>query len=160
MISERAMDLYLKALDPLKLYFYQSDIDEFKQESTQIDDMVRAGDLSLAYKIFRRFVQRLDQRVAVAQELLDGNFDFTRNEEIVTDPDTAQYATNDSEARDRWRRQIKYAILDLRDEDKTVEEAVEQLKRRYSRYARRWKGTPIRLTCRPVPTTISKSRCV
>ncbi|NNE01253.1 MAG: tail-specific protease, partial [Pirellulaceae bacterium] len=84
-ISERALDLFIDSLDPLKLYFYQSDIDEFHQSATQIDDMVRAGDLSLAYDVFRRFTQRVDERVAVAQELLSSDFDFDREETIVID---------------------------------------------------------------------------
>ena len=76
-ISQRALALFTKSLDPLKLYFYQSDIDEFNRNASQIDDMVQKGDLSLAYKIFERFIQRVDERVAVAQELLNGDFDFT-----------------------------------------------------------------------------------
>ncbi len=70
-ISERALTLYLKSLDPMKLYFYQSDIDEFQASSKVIDDMVQQGDLSLAYKIFGRFIQRVDERVDVALQLLD-----------------------------------------------------------------------------------------
>tara|TARA_R110002049_G_scaffold72490_1_gene186942 strand:- start:31141 stop:33300 length:2160 start_codon:yes stop_codon:yes gene_type:complete len=145
-ISRRAMDLFIDSLDPLKLYFYQSDINEFHRSETKIDDMVRVGDLSLAYDIFRRFTQRVDERVAVAQELLDSKFDFKRDESIIIDPDAATYANTPDEARDRWRRQIKYALLDLKDaeEDEDApshEEAVEQLRRRYTRYANRWKQT-------------------
>lgn len=148
-ISERALQLYIKSLDPLKLYFYQSDIDEFGKAKTEIDNMVQNGDLGLAYQIFTRFIQRVDERVAVAMELLDGDFDFTKEESILTDPDEAKYSTSPEVARDRWRRQIKYAMLDLRD-DSDAEEAAEgddedsyteQLRRRYSRYARRWKQT-------------------
>ena len=79
-LSTRAMDLYLDSLDPLKLYFYQSDVDEFHAKSNSIDDMVRVGDLSLGYDIFRRFISRVDERVAVAQELLHGDFDFNKEE--------------------------------------------------------------------------------
>ncbi|MGB0599563.1 MAG: carboxy terminal-processing peptidase [Rubripirellula sp.] len=140
-ISKRALELFVKSLDPMKLYFYQSDIDEFSKNETRIDDMLMNGDLSLGYDIFRRFIQRVDERVAVAQELLEGDFDFSKDETIVIDPDSAVYATNPAEARDRWRRQIKYALLDLKDEGKEGEEAVEQLQRRYGRYARRWKQT-------------------
>lgn len=140
-ISERALALFIKALDPMKLYFYQSDVDEFDKSSKKIDDMVRAGDLSLAYEIFERFITRLDERVAVAQELLDGEFDFTKEEAIIIDPDAAKYATNPAEAKDRWRRQIKYALLDMKDEGKEGEEALGQLRRRYARYARRWRST-------------------
>ena len=145
-ISKRALDLFVDSLDPLKLYFYQSDVDQFQRSSTKIDDMVRAGDLSLAYNIFRRFTERVDERVKVAKELLEGDFNFQLDESIVIDPEVATYAKTPEEARDRWRRQIKYALLDLKDTDDdeealTADEAVDQLRRRYDRYARRWKKT-------------------
>lgn len=149
-ISERALQLYIKSLDPLKLYFYQSDIDEFEKAKADIDDMVRNGDLGLAYDIFTRFIQRVDERVAVAMELLDGEFDFTKIESIVIDPEEAIYAKSPEDSRDRWRRQIKYAMLDLKDdnadeasddEEPKDEDYVGQLQRRYSRYAKRWKQT-------------------
>ena len=108
-VSERALDLFLNSLDPMKLYFYQSDIDEFSRYKTQIDDMVRAGDISLAYTIFKRFTQRVDQQVAVAQDLLKGPFDFQKDETIIIDPESTQYARTPDETRDRWRRQIKCA---------------------------------------------------
>ena len=54
-ISERALSTYLKGLDPMKVYFYQSDIDEFMKERKSLDDMIKRGDLSLAYRIFNRF---------------------------------------------------------------------------------------------------------
>ncbi|TWU48338.1 carboxy terminal-processing peptidase [Rubripirellula reticaptiva] len=140
-ISKRALQLFIDSLDPLKLYFLQSDIDEFAASENSIDDMVRKGDLKLAYDIFGRFIQRVDERVAVAQELLRGEFEFTTDEAIVIDPKSTHYATNADEARDRWRRQIKYSLLDLKDDETTGPEAIEQLKRRYTRYARRWKQT-------------------
>ncbi|MFK8115374.1 MAG: carboxy terminal-processing peptidase [Rubripirellula sp.] len=140
-ISKRALELFLKSLDPMKLYFYQSDIDEFQASSTAIDDMVRKGDLSLGYDIFRRFLVRVDERVAEAHSILEQDLDFSLDQKIVVDPDAAAYARTPQEAHDRWTRQIKYALLDLKDEGKEGEEAAEQLRRRYSRYARRWKQT-------------------
>lgn len=139
--SERALGLYLKALDPMKLYFYQSDYDDFTQYQTTLDDYVRKGDLSVTYKIFNRFLERVDERVKTANELLDQTYDFDREESIVIDPKATRYPLNADEARDRWRRQIKYNLLDLKDEGKEGEEAVEQLRRRYNRYARRWHQT-------------------
>lgn len=137
-ISQRALGLFLNSLDPMKLYFYQSDVDELSRNSNRIDDLVRAGDVKLAYQIFDRFIQRVDERVVVAQELLDGDFDFTIDETVVIDPEAATYAKNAEESRDRWRRQIKFAMLDLKDDETEPEEALTQLRRRYDRYARRW----------------------
>jgi carboxyl-terminal processing protease len=140
-ISARALDIYLKALDPMKLYFEQADIDEFAKYKTQIDDLTLRGDLSPAYQIFTRYLGRVNDRLKLAQELLSGEFEFTTPDKIVTDPKATTFAKNAAEVRDRWRQQIKFNILDLKDEGKTVEEAREQLQRRYARYARRWAQT-------------------
>lgn len=140
-ISQRALNLFLKSLDPMKLYFLQGDIDQFQRNATRIDDMVQAGDLSFAYEVFGRFVQRVDERVSVALQMLDGEFDFTIDEQIITDPEATVYAKDANEANDRWRRQIKYALLDLKDEGKEGAEARDLLRRRYLRYDRRWRDT-------------------
>lgn len=140
-ISGRALANYLKALDPMKLYFYQSDIDEFSRFKTQIDDATLRGDLSPAYQIFTRFLTRVNDRLQTVHELLQQPFDLTANETIITDPDSTSYARSPDEARDRWRRQLKFNILDLQDDKKTMEEAIDQLQRRYSRYAKRWAMT-------------------
>jgi carboxyl-terminal processing protease len=140
-ISARALDIYLKALDPMKLYFEQADIDEFAKYKTQIDDLTLRGDLSPAYQIFTRYLGRVNDRLKLAQELLSGEFEFTTPDKIVTDPKATAFAKNAGEVRDRWLQQIKFNILDLKDEGKTVDEAREQLQRRYARYARRWAQT-------------------
>lgn len=140
-ISGRAMDIYIKALDPMKLYFEQGDIDEFAKYKSQIDDLTLRGDLSPAYQMFTRYLSRVNDRLKLAQELLKEDFDFTVADNIVTDPKATAFAKNASEVSDRWRQQIKFNILDLKDEGKTVEEAREQLQRRYARYARRWAQT-------------------
>ncbi|MBB3209905.1 carboxyl-terminal processing protease [Rhodopirellula rubra] len=141
--SARALDLYIESFDPLKLYFLQSDIDQFKRYSTVVDDHVRAGNLDLAYYIFGRFTQRVDERVETIRQLLKTDFDFSADEQVIVDRDAAQYAQNVDEATDRWRRQLKLSLLDLKDSDDPIvgQEARDQLMRRYDRYANRWKTT-------------------
>ena len=39
-ISERCLELYLKSLDPWKLYFYQSDVDVFKRREHDLAESV------------------------------------------------------------------------------------------------------------------------
>jgi carboxyl-terminal processing protease len=140
-ISGRALDNYIKALDPMKLYFQQSDIDEFEKYRAQLDDLTLRGDLSPAYQIFSRFLVRVNDRLILAQELLAKDFDFAAPDAIITDPKTTTYAKTDEEIRNRWNQQLKFNLLDLKDEGKTVEEARDQLQKRYARYARRWAQT-------------------
>jgi carboxyl-terminal processing protease len=152
-ISRRGFKLFLEGLDPLKTYFYQSDIDEFKSYETQLDDMLQQNNTSFSNLVFQRFLQRVDERVAQVDELLKQNFDFTRDEDMVTEPDLLQYPRDAAEARERWRQRIEYDLLVLKADksDKAKEgqppkdpaeedkEAREKLSKRYHNFARRMK---------------------
>jgi len=69
-ISQRAFDLFVKSLDPMKVYFAQSDIDEFAVWRTDLDDEMKRGDFTAAFAIFRRFLQRVDQRTETGITIL------------------------------------------------------------------------------------------
>ena len=64
--------------------------------------------------MFQRFLQRVDERVAMVDDLLKQNFDFTRDEEMVTEPDLLQYPRDEAEAMERWRQRIEYDLLVLK----------------------------------------------
>ncbi len=121
-ISERCLNTYLKALDPMKVYFYQSDIDEFMKHKDELSDAARKGDISFAYTVFRTFLQRVDERVKTVDELLAMPHDFTADEQMVIDRDAAQYPRDPSEALDRWRKRIKYDLLVLKVNKKEKED--------------------------------------
>src|SRR5262249_659487 len=75
-ISKRLFQRYLKDLDPGKLYFLQSDIDDFKKQETELGSMLLKGDVGFAYKVYGRFLERIGQRLKLIDELLDGKYDF------------------------------------------------------------------------------------
>ena len=112
--SQRCLTSFLKALDPWKLYFYQSDVDEFMKSQNELDDLAKKGDVTFAHKVFQVYLQRVDERVAVIDELLAMKHDFTVDEEMLTDRDMTSYPRTAAEARDRWRKRIKYSLLDLK----------------------------------------------
>ena len=113
-ISERAFERYIKVLDPLKDYFLQSDIEEFTVFEKQIDDKVQVGNFEIALVIFRRFLERVDQRTQLALQMIDQPHDFTLDETIVTDADLLTFAKTDDETREKWRKRVKYSLLVLR----------------------------------------------
>ena len=110
-ISQRTFLTYLKTLDPMKVYFTQSDIDDFSRSKNTLADSIKRGDVSFAYSVFDRFLQRVDQRVALIDDILSKPMDFTIDENLATDPKTTTYAKNDDEMRDKWRKRIKYDEL-------------------------------------------------
>ncbi|MEN6406676.1 MAG: carboxy terminal-processing peptidase [Thermoguttaceae bacterium] len=113
-ISERCLKNFLKALDPAKVYFYQSDIDEFMKHEDELSDAARRGDVTFAYTVFRTFLQRVDERVKMVDELLAAKHDFSADEQMSVDRDAAQYPRDRAEAFDRWRKRIKYDLLVLK----------------------------------------------
>lgn len=153
-ISNRAFEMFIKNLDPTKSYFLQSDIDEFSKWKTELDDQMLKGEFLAAFEVFDRFIQRVDERTDLAAELIGEDHDFTLDEEMITDPDLLSFAKDNAEARDNWRKRIKYSLLVLRGdvkdekteaktdegENKTVkkkEDPKDRLRKRYSSFARR-----------------------
>ncbi len=139
-ISQRFMTTYLKMLDPGKMYFYQSDIDEFMKHEFLLDDLARRGDISFGYNVYRRFLERVDERVETTDELLKADYDFTVDEEIMRNREDADYPKTPEEARELWRKRVKYDLLVLRTDKKKPlvgEKAIEKLKKRFASRARR-----------------------
>jgi carboxyl-terminal processing protease len=140
-ISKRLFQRFLKDLDPAKNYFLKSDIDEFKKHETELGDRLIKGDMSFAYQVYERFVQRVGERLKLIEELLDAKQDFTVKEYMETDPAKIAYATNDQELRDRWQKRIKFDLLLQRIGTKPLPEAeaVQKIRERYRGFARRMK---------------------
>ena len=123
-ISHRAFELFFKAIDPTKLYFTSQDVEEFSKAYYEtMASEAKKRNLKPAFEIYERFLQRVDERCAVAQKLLDeNNFDFSVDEEFIRDKAIATYPSSDEEAYDRMRKRVKFEILSIeaenRDKDK------------------------------------------
>ena len=99
-ISSRFLDRYLATLDNLHLHFLQSDLQEFDQYRTVLDDLTIAGKTGPAREIFKRFLQRVDQRVAYVAELLKTEqFEFMGNDRFYIDRRKAPYPKDLDEAK-------------------------------------------------------------
>jgi carboxyl-terminal processing protease len=140
-ISQRCLDTFVKELDPLKLFFYQSDIDEFNQNRTHLDDLIRRGDIQFAYEVFTRFLARVNERIALAQTWLDKPHDFAVDEEMIRDPDAATFAKTPEEAAERWRQRVKFDLLKEVTDDVPMDEAVKKLRKRYESIGKSWQQT-------------------
>ncbi len=142
-ISNRWLTNYMKMLDPRKVFFSQSDVDGFADYRDQLDDMALRGDTSFAYRVFEKFSQRIDDRVKLVDELLAAQHDFTTDEDLVTDPDQISYAKDGTEMRDRWRKRIKFELLEAASEKTPLEgkAATDKISKRYHQMARRMKQT-------------------
>ncbi|MHA7055885.1 carboxy terminal-processing peptidase [Aquimarina sp. M1] len=102
---------YIDALDPLKRYFYKSDIEEFKKFENLIDDQIRDKEIDFFNLTYERLQQRMTQARSLYKEILEQPFNFEKEESINTDYDKLAYASNKKELKNRWRLQLKFNAL-------------------------------------------------
>lgn len=130
-ISAKLVDGYVKELDPQKLYFFQSDVDQFRKSRHQLDDALAAGNVDFAYQVFDVFKQRVVAQCEQAHKYIDAEHDFTLNEEMLSDPADRAWAATPEEMSERWRLWIKRELLEFRLDNKPVEDARRDLHKRY-----------------------------
>ncbi|MCE9552729.1 MAG: carboxy terminal-processing peptidase [Planctomycetes bacterium] len=135
-MSQRWLTMFLKSIDPMKLYFTQGDVDDFMRHRNELDDRLKRGDVGFAYEVYKVYLRRLNERIAVIDELLKMEHDFTVDEAMDTDFDKRPYAKDEAELRDRWRKRIKYDLLVLKAAKSEGAEAREKLSKRYHSFAR------------------------
>jgi carboxyl-terminal processing protease len=114
--SEEFFDEYVESLDPRHENFLQSDLAEFAQYRTNLDTLTLGrhdtADLTPAYVIYQRLVDRLEQHVAYADQLLQQDkFKFNTDEHILIDRSHAPYPKDLDEARQLWRQRLRYEYL-------------------------------------------------
>jgi carboxyl-terminal processing protease len=115
-MSEKFYDSYLDAYDPQHVYFLQSDIDEFSHYRTNLDLLTFGShgqaDVSPAYKIYARFMERLQQRITYVEQLLQrDNFNFNTDEQAPINRKNAPWPKDLDEAKKIWREQLLYQFL-------------------------------------------------
>jgi carboxyl-terminal processing protease len=140
-MSAQFLERYLKALDPSRIYFLQEDVAEFEIYRHTLDDLIlKFGDPSPAHRIYGRYLERLEQRVAfVTNYLATEKFEFTTQESYNPDRDKAPRPRNLEEAKQLWRTHARYDYLQEKLSNQKPEEIVKTLTRRYDRSLRTMK---------------------
>ena len=129
-MSAKIFKLYLNRLDPAHYYFLAADVNEYRQFETRIDDMLLRGKVKLALEIFERFKVRLSERLAMMEEFLAEDFDFSRDANWTLERDDLPYPETTEEARKIWRTKIKFDLLTLKLADTSIKDGKERLMKR------------------------------
>lgn len=109
--SQEVFDEYLEQLDPLKRYFYASDIKEFEKYKTDLDDQIKAYDVTFFNITYDRYLQRLEESKQIYKEVLENPFDFSIDEEFSTKYEDLTYVNSKKELKERWRHQLKFSTI-------------------------------------------------
>ena len=114
-ISQAFLRKYMESLDYSRMVFLQPDYEEFEAKyGTLLDNLTKRGDVSPALEIHRRYFTRLKTAHGWLEDILWTDFDFTIDESFIANRTKADWPANEEEARDLWRKRVKYEVLGTR----------------------------------------------
>lgn len=102
---------YIELVDPLKRYFLQSDIDDFKKFETEIDDQLRTYDISFFNMVYERLIQRQQDAKEYYKSILSKPFNYEQDEDYNADYESLAFVKNKKALKERWRQQLKFNTL-------------------------------------------------
>ena len=144
-ISTAFLKKYMESLDYSRMVFLQPDYDEFESKyGTLLDNLPKRGDVSPALEIHKRYFTRLKTAHSWLEKIIWTNFDFTIDESFVADRTKTNWPANEEEARELWRKRIKYEVLGTRLGKRHGVEAM-KAKVNNGEVARKDDGTPVKL---------------
>ncbi len=136
-MSEKIFDRYLKSLDPEKLFFVQTDIDQLAVDRTKLDNAIIEKNLSIPFAIFNLYARRASERFTYARSLLKKGFDFRREESYQYKREKEAWPKSELEMHDLWRKLVKNDWLRLKLAGKDDKSIVETLDKRYDNSLKR-----------------------
>ncbi len=102
---------FIDGVDPLKRYFLNSDIEEFKQYETAIDDQIKIKDVTFFKLVYTRLTERIAQIEKIYPRILELPFNYSIDEELNVDYDKITYPNNIKALENRWRKQLKFTTI-------------------------------------------------
>lgn len=136
-MSKKIFDRYLKSLDPEKLVFVKSDIDQLSAARTRLDDAIIGEDLTIPFAIYNIYARRASERFAYARSLLKGGFDFSAQESYRYEREKEDWAKSEDEVRELWRKRVKNDWLRLKLAGKDDKSIADTLDKRYENSQKR-----------------------
>ncbi|MFN8332697.1 MAG: hypothetical protein U0T81_16025 [Saprospiraceae bacterium] len=103
--SREAYKDFINNMDGGKRFLTQKRSPRFDKYNTLLDDAFAEGTL---FSMFQEiFMKSLDKTEAYYKEILNTDLMDSKDESIVADPDKRDYATDDKDLKEVWRRNIR-----------------------------------------------------
>lgn len=110
-ISHKAWTNLLNSFDFDHSFFLQEDIATFAHMQSNIDDAIKAGDVSFAYEVYQVFIKRLEDRYNFVTNTLAEGLSFEEEDYYQWKRKDVPWAANQAECDKLWRQRIKNELL-------------------------------------------------
>ena len=121
---------YIESLDPMHLYFLDSDISEFKALSVRLPESAKTGNLEFCNLVTSRYKSRAERSLAYAEQRIGQSFDFSIDEHKPLFH--LDWAIGIEDRNERWRLQLKHDLLLESSAEFNRAAAIEFIKIRYT----------------------------
>ncbi|MFO0738324.1 MAG: carboxy terminal-processing peptidase [Labilithrix sp.] len=111
-VSKEAFSRFIEELDGGKLFFLEGDVQRLARFETDMDDELKAGDLTLGRKGVALLTSRRKVVADIIARTLATPLDFTANESIETDAKKRGFCKTEEELAARWRGVLKLQVLE------------------------------------------------
>ena len=111
--SVKIFDDFISKLDPQKRFFTVNDIRQLNRYKYKIDDQIKNYQLEFFEETYKTYNQRLRDAKLFVDKVFETDFDFSEDEFIDLNNDSIPFSSGKNQLFDRWRKQIKYSVLDI-----------------------------------------------
>jgi carboxyl-terminal processing protease len=106
--SNDVFDLFLKSLDPDKLFFTQQDLSQLAVYKTKIDDELNGSPWNFLQKVTELLKHNLKWAETAVSRHTANPFNFTKEDRYFS---SWEWAADEKENDERWRLQLKFQTL-------------------------------------------------
>lgn len=110
--SKEIFSEFLKRLDPSKRILLEKDIAKLRKFETTIDDEIHGSPLAFFAAADEIYKNRIVEAEEMYKQYIEKPFEFTKDDILELDADKVDFASNDSERKERWRKYLKWQTLD------------------------------------------------
>lgn len=129
--EKRAVEEFIKAMDPGKLLFLASEVKSFNRRLPKVFDTMRDGDCGALEEVAKLSVERAAADEAFVKKLLGPKFALDDDVELVLDADKRGYANTLAERNERLRALVHFQISNQLISGASLEEAKKRVAHRY-----------------------------
>lgn len=110
--SKEIFSEFLKRLDPSKRILLEKDIAKLRKYETTIDDEIHGSPLAFFAAADEIYKNRIVEAEEMYKQYIEKPFEFTKDDILELDADKVDFASTDSERKERWRKYLKWQTLD------------------------------------------------
>ncbi len=109
-LSENIMKEYLDNLDRNKLFLIAADVKQLEAYNHLLDDEFKNGSSEFFDLSYNLLLNGKNRAESYYKEILASPLDFNREESTWNNPEKQEWAKNEKELRDYWRKYIKWRV--------------------------------------------------